>query len=143
MCQYRVELKNYPITNPKIKIGFVARDYAECGTCTKREWCPIYVISIRNRVNELLNTFGNVDDAMTEARTRYQGQTSFTMEYIYEGVIDFLAAMKENKVVKTISFQEGKAFLRELMRKPGSVGKAKELITIEEQHNGYTSKENK
>lgn len=121
MCKYNVTIEK--------DIGFIAREYAECGLCDKREWCPIYMVAVKNTVQRYLEE-PTVDEALERAKSNYRMIRDKDRQYVVEGAISILEHRDDK--VKLITFDKGKKYLRDLLFNEDMVTQFQKLILLEE-----------
>ena len=117
MCKYDVKYKD--------GIGFVARNFAECGTCEYREWCPLYIVSIRNKAKEYIGRGDKRNGHLSSEEAE-----TLADEFIIEGAISVIE--NANKKLSFVNIEKGKEFLRTKLFNYDIVEQVKQLITLEE-----------
>ena len=128
MCQLRINFPN----------NFAAKELPDtleietvpvCGTCESRDWCPIFIISIKKYAANILAIYPNKTDAIVKilfnkAKAQEEGKLQYIM--VYNGVLDMIK--NNNNQIKPLNINEGTSFMKNTFNNKDILSTVKKLM---------------
>lgn len=133
MCQLKI---NFPqnLSN-EVKLGSLELETVPiCGSCKNRNWCPVFIVAIKQYAKEICDKYPSKSDAivkilLNKEEAYEKGKHQYVI--VYMGALDLIK--HDNSIIEFVNEDEGKLFLKDILNNESILNTVKELIVTQEE----------